>query len=229
MVHGFISLPWLRIAVHLGAWLPLVVLVAQAALDQLGAEPIRAAILRTGKTALVLLVLSLACTPLNTLFGFKPALKVRRALGLYAFLYAALHLTLFVGVDYGFNGRLLVDAMLTKRYTLVGLAAGTILLLLAVTSFNVLEKAAGQRLEAPAPAGLPGGAAGGGPFHLAGQAGCGGALLLAGGGRAAAVAAPAFYPAGDHPPALSSRSQSVASFPSQDCHETIRPTFGCER
>ena len=140
----FYRLPWLRIAVHLGAWLPLVVLVAQAALDQLGAEPIRAAILRTGKTALVLLLLSLACTPLNTLFGFKAALKVRRALGLYAFLYAALHLTLFVGVDYGFNGSLLVDAMLTKRYTLVGLAAGTILLLLAVTSFNVWKKRLGK-------------------------------------------------------------------------------------
>ena len=140
----FYSLPWLRIAVHLGAWLPLIVLVAQAALDQLGAEPIRAAILRTGKTALVLLLLSLTSTPLNTLFGFKAALKVRRALGLYAFLYAALHLTLFVGVDYGFNGSLLVDAMLTKRYTLVGLAAGTILLLLAVTSFNVWKKRLGK-------------------------------------------------------------------------------------
>jgi sulfoxide reductase heme-binding subunit YedZ len=140
----FYNLPWLRIAVHLGAWLPLVVLVAQAVLDQLGAEPIRAAILRTGKTALVLLLLSLACTPLNTLFGFKPALKVRRALGLYAFLYAALHLTLFVGLDYGFNWSLLVDAMLTKRYTLVGLAAGTILLLLAVTSFNVWKKRLGK-------------------------------------------------------------------------------------
>jgi sulfoxide reductase heme-binding subunit YedZ len=140
----FYKLPWLRIAVHVGAWLPVVVLGIEAVIGELGAEPIRAAILRTGKTALVLLVLSLVCTPLNTLFGFKAVLKVRRALGLYAFLYAALHLALFVGVDYAFDWDLLIDAMLTKRYTLVGLAAGTILLLLAATSFKYWKKRLGK-------------------------------------------------------------------------------------
>ena len=153
--------------------MPLVLLMADAALGQLGAEPIRAAILRTGKAALVQLVLSLACTPLNTLFGFKAALKVRRALGLYAFMYAAIHLTLFVGVDYGFNWALLKDALLSKRYTLVGMGAGMILLLLAATSFKYWQEAAGQGVEAAAPAGVPGGAAGSGALHLAGQAGGG--------------------------------------------------------
>lgn len=125
--------------------MPLVLLIIDAALGQLGAEPIRAAILRTGKAALVQLVLSLACTPLNTLFGFKAVLKVRRALGLYAFMYAAIHFTLFVGVDYGFNWVLLKDALLSKRYTLVGMGAGTILLVLAATSFKYWQKRLGKR------------------------------------------------------------------------------------
>ncbi len=124
--------------------MPLVLLIADAALGQLGAEPVRAAILRTGKAALVQLALSLACTPLNTLFGFKAALKVRRALGLYAFMYAAIHFTLFVGVDYAFNWTLLQDALLSKRYTLVGMAAGLILLLLAATSFKYWKKRLGK-------------------------------------------------------------------------------------
>ena len=138
------KLPWLKIIVHVGGWMPLVLLVVDAVLGQLGAEPIRAAILRTGKAALVQLVLSLACTPLNTLFGFKAALKVRRSLGLYAFMYAAIHFTLFVGVDYGFNWALLKDALLSKRYTLVGMGAGTILLLLAATSFKYWKKRLGK-------------------------------------------------------------------------------------
>lgn len=140
----FYNRPWLKIIVHVGAWMPLVVLAAEALLGQLGAEPVRAAILRTGKTALILLVLSLACTPLNTLFGFKAALKVRRALGLYAFMYAAIHFTLFVGVDYGFNPALLKEAMLSKRFTLAGLAAGNILLVLAITSFKYWKKRLGK-------------------------------------------------------------------------------------
>ena len=138
------KLPWLKIIVHVGGWMPLVLLIVDAALGQLGAEPIRAAILRTGKAALVQLVLSLACTPLNTLFGFRAALKVRRALGLYAFMYAAIHFSLFVGLDYGFNWALLQDALLSKRYTLVGMGAGTILLLLAATSFNYWKKRLGK-------------------------------------------------------------------------------------
>ena len=140
----FSTLPWLKIIVHVGGWMPLVLLVVDAVLGQLGAEPIRAALLRTGKAALVQLVLSLACTPLNTLFGFKAALKVRRSLGLYAFMYAAIHFTLFVGVDYGFNWALLKDALLSKRYTLVGMGAGTILLLLAATSFKYWKKRLGK-------------------------------------------------------------------------------------
>ena len=62
--------------------MPLVLLIADAALGQLGAEPVRpAAILRTGKAALVQLALSLACTPLNTLFGFKAALESAPGVG----------------------------------------------------------------------------------------------------------------------------------------------------
>jgi sulfoxide reductase heme-binding subunit YedZ len=125
---------WLRITVHVGSLIPLAVLVWSYSHGQLTADPIRGIILRTGKTALILLMLSLACTPANSLLGFKPALKVRRALGLYAFLYAAIHLSVFVGLDYSFDPALLKDALLEKRYALVGLAAFTILLPLAITS-----------------------------------------------------------------------------------------------
>ena len=135
---------WFRITVHIGALIPLAVLIWSYSRGQLTADPIRAIILRTGKTALILLVLSLTCTPVNSLFGFKPALKVRRALGLYAFLYAAIHLSVFVGLDYGFDPALLQDALLEKRYALVGFAAFLILLPLAITSTRGWMRRLGQ-------------------------------------------------------------------------------------
>ena len=49
-------------------------------------------------------------------------------------MYASFHFVIFIGVDYGFNFRLLQDALLEKRYALVGLATGLILLALAITS-----------------------------------------------------------------------------------------------
>ena len=129
--------------VHLAAWTPAVWLAADALTDQLTANPIQAAIQRTGKTALALLLFSLACTPLSR-FGFRPVLKVRRALGLYAFLYAALHFSLFIGVDYQFQLDLIWADARAKPYLWVGFTAGLILLALAATSFQWWMKRLGK-------------------------------------------------------------------------------------
>lgn len=125
---------WLRILTHVGALLPLALLILDYSQDRLGVNPIQDITLRTGKYALVLLVLSLACTPVNTIFGFKPVLRLRRPLGLYAFMYVSLHFLIFIGLDYGFDLALIREAILEKRYALVGFVASLILLPLALTS-----------------------------------------------------------------------------------------------
>jgi len=130
----------LQIVTHVGAWVPLIVGVWDFWQGNLGIDIIREATLRTGKTALVLLVLSLACTPINTLFKYKPVLKLRRPLGLYSFMYASIHFAIFIGVDYSFDLGLIQDALLEKRYALVGLTTGLILLTLALTSTNASKR-----------------------------------------------------------------------------------------
>jgi sulfoxide reductase heme-binding subunit YedZ len=135
---------YFQLLVHLGALLPLMNLLWDAWTNDLTFNPIQAATLRTGKTALILLILTLACTPLNTLFGFRPALKARRTLGLYTFLYVAIHLYIFVGLDYVFDPELIKGAILEKRFALVGFLAFLILLPLAVTSFKWWQKKLGK-------------------------------------------------------------------------------------
>jgi sulfoxide reductase heme-binding subunit YedZ len=110
----------------------------------LTANPIQAAILRTGKPALVLLISSLACTPLSSIFKLRQALLVRRTLGLYAFFYASLHFLIFLGLDYGFNLPLLQEAIFEKRFALVGFSAWIILLPLAMTSTKGWMKRLGK-------------------------------------------------------------------------------------
>ena len=136
---------WLLVLTHIGALLPLVLLIWDFSQHQLSVNPIQEVTLWTGKSALVLLVLSLACTPLNTIFRFRPALRARRWLGLYAFMYVALHLLIFVGLDYGFDLDLLREAIFEKRYALVGFAAFLILLPLAVTSTKGWMKRLGRQ------------------------------------------------------------------------------------
>jgi sulfoxide reductase heme-binding subunit YedZ len=135
---------WLRLLVHIGALLPLAWTIWQYSQGMFLVDPVREITTRTGKTALILLVSSLACTPLSMAFGFKQALQVRRALGLYAFFYASLHFATFVGLDYGFDLGLLPQAILDQRYVVVGFAAGLMLLVLALTSTRNWQKRLGK-------------------------------------------------------------------------------------
>lgn len=135
---------WLPVLTHVAAILPLVLLVWNYWQGLFLVDPVREITTRTGKTALILLVLSLACTPVNTLFGFKQVLRVRRALGLYAFLYAGLHFLTFIGLDYGFDADLIWQAVFDQRYVLVGFAAGLLLLPLAVTSTQGWKRRLGK-------------------------------------------------------------------------------------
>lgn len=134
---------WFPILVHIACLLPIPWLILNAWQGNLTADPIRGAILRTGKIALELLVLSLACTPLNNIFGFKPALRVRRALGDYSFLYTSLHFAIFVSLDYGFDIPLVMNELI-RPYALVGLIAGLLLIPLAITSFSPWPKRLGK-------------------------------------------------------------------------------------
>jgi sulfoxide reductase heme-binding subunit YedZ len=114
--------------------LPLGLLVFDWATDRLTVNPIQDITLRTGYTALVLLMLCLACTPATTLFGWKWAGALRKPLGLYSFLYTCLHLLIFVVLDYGLDAALIWQAVSEKRYVVAGFAAFLLLLPLALTS-----------------------------------------------------------------------------------------------
>ena len=126
----------LQLAMHILAWIPLLVLLWDYFGDNLGYYPAQQVTFRTGKLALIFLMLSLACTPLYTLSKYSPVNKLRRPLGLYAFFYASIHLLSFSGLDYQFNWAELLPYILEKRYIFVGLITFILLFLLAITSFK---------------------------------------------------------------------------------------------
>ena len=135
---------WLQILAHVAALLPLAWLIWAYWQGLFIIDPVLEITTRTGKAALILLILSLACTPAYTISGFKQVLRLRRPLGLYAFMYAGLHFLTFVGLDYGFDLDLLGQAIFDQRYVLVGFAAGLLLLLLAITSTRSWQKRLGK-------------------------------------------------------------------------------------
>jgi sulfoxide reductase heme-binding subunit YedZ len=140
--------PYLQIAAHVGSLIPLALMVYDYFTDGLTVNPIQDLTFRTGKTALVLLVLSLACTPVYSLFKYRPVINIRRPLGVYAFVYIALHLTIFTFDNFvwafGFTWENLKTTILEKRFILAGFAAFLIFLPLALTSTKGWQKRLGK-------------------------------------------------------------------------------------
>jgi len=127
----------LQILMHLYAWSAIAHLLFDFAFGNLSPNPIQDLEQRTGRHAITLLALSLLCTPLNTLFDWKEPLKRRRALGLYAFLYAVIHVLIYLDLDYGLAWSLILQNIVEKPYIIFGAVTFLMLIPLAVTSFDI--------------------------------------------------------------------------------------------
>ena len=140
----------MRLVVHVGALTPLAQLIWDALNRNLTVNPIQAITQRTGVTALIILILALVCTPLNTLLGWRWAVPPRRTLGLYAFFYALLHVATFTTdyyflVDASIRLQVLAEQLVEKRYIIAGVGAFLLLVPLAVTSTKGWQRRLGKR------------------------------------------------------------------------------------
>lgn len=134
----------LQIAMHLYAWTALAHILFDFLIGNISPNPIQELEQRTGRHAITLLVLSLACTPLNTLFRWSEPLKRRRALGLYAFMYATIHIMIFINLDYGLAWSYILQTIFEKPYIVVGFLGFLLMIPLAWTSFDIWKKRLGK-------------------------------------------------------------------------------------
>ena len=137
---------WLGPAAWTGSLLPLAWIVFDGFTDGLGAEPIREITHRTGYTALVLLMLSLAVTPARRVSGWNGIIPIRRTLGLCAFGYALLHFGIYMA-DQGFAWEFIVEDIAERPYVTVGFLALLLLVPLALTSTRASIRRLGKRWQ----------------------------------------------------------------------------------
>ncbi len=134
----------LHLTVHIGSAIPLLVGLWDFWQRNLGANPILEITHRTGKTAILLLILSLAVSPLRQLLKWNQINKLRRPLGLWAGFYALVHFSIYVVLDYGFQWKALLANSLTNFFILFGFTTGLILLVLSITSLTYFLKKMGK-------------------------------------------------------------------------------------
>lgn len=134
------KIEWLRLAVHIGAWGTLLVLVLINFLGSNSINPILTFEHQTGKTALIFLILSLAGTPVGSILEWKDFSKRKKALGVYGFMFAVVHLLAFLWLDYGFQFNVIFNVVKNTVYIWFGLAAFVMVMALAVTSFKKMKQ-----------------------------------------------------------------------------------------
>lgn len=137
---------WIRPAAWIGGLIPLGLLVAGAFTGGLGADPIEYVTLRTGFATLLMLMCTLAVTPVRRLTGWNWLAPARRTLGLCAFLYVCLHFATYL-FDQGFAWTYVVEDVVERPYVTVGLVAFLLLIPLAVTSTKGWIRRMGKRWQ----------------------------------------------------------------------------------
>jgi methionine sulfoxide reductase heme-binding subunit len=116
---------------------PAALLSYEAVTNTLGPDPTANIELTTGYNTLLLLILSLAITPVRKLapkLGWL--IKFRRLLGLFAFFYGTVHMLTYVALYAGFNVQQMLDDIGKRKFITMGVAAWLLLLPLALTSTN---------------------------------------------------------------------------------------------
>lgn len=127
---------------------PLGLLGYRAASGGLGANPIEFITHKTGFWALTFLMLSLVITPLRRWTHWNEAIKFRRLVGLFAFLYALLHFATYLVLDQFFDFGAISEDIVKRPYITVGFIAFMCLLLLAFTSTKASIRRLGRRWQA---------------------------------------------------------------------------------
>lgn len=139
---------WLKVFLHLAAFLPFVWLFWAVSQGQLSADPVKDIQHFTGRMALKLLLATLLVAPLARYAKQPLLIRTRRLLGLWCFAWATIHLTSYSVLELGIrNLSLLGQEIVTRPYLLLGFACWLILLALTVTSTQAMQRKLGRRWQ----------------------------------------------------------------------------------
>ena len=139
---------WIKLLVFVLSLLPAAGLAAGLFTGGLGANPVEALTHSTGEWALRFLLLTLAVTPLRRLTGYGSLIRLRRMLGLFAFFYAALHLSTYVALDQFFDAAAIVKDVVKRPYITAGFLGFVLMAPLAATSTaGMIRRLGGRRWQ----------------------------------------------------------------------------------
>ncbi|MCL2892726.1 protein-methionine-sulfoxide reductase heme-binding subunit MsrQ [Brenneria tiliae] len=139
---------WLKVIIHLAAFLPLPWLILAVDQGWLSADPAKDIQHFTGRMALKLLLATLLLTPLARYARQPLLIRCRRMVGLWCFAWATLHLASYSLLELGISHLgLLGEELLRRPYLTLGMISWLVLFALALTSPQIVMRKMGSRWQ----------------------------------------------------------------------------------
>lgn len=133
-LNPILNSKWTKVVVFIACLIPLANLLWRGYRGDLTLNPVEFVEHTTGDWILRFLVMTLAITPLRKILGLPQLIRFRRMLGLFAFFYACLHFSTWLGVDRYFNYAEMLTDVRKRPFITVGFTGFVLMIPLAITS-----------------------------------------------------------------------------------------------
>lgn len=133
-MNSILTSKWTKVVVFLLCLVPLAMIVWRGLHGNLTANPIEFVTHATGDWTIRFLIITLAITPLRKILRLPQLIRFRRMLGLFAFFYAFLHFSMWIGVDKFFDWTEMMKDVQKRRFITVGFTGFVLMIPLAITS-----------------------------------------------------------------------------------------------
>lgn len=132
---------WIKLMLHLAAFIPLVWLIFATTQGLLGVDPGKALQHFTGLTTLKMLLATLLISPLSRYLRQPLLIRTRRLLGIWCFVWGTLHLLCYYLLELGIsNLALLGEELINRPYLTIGISGWLIMMILTLTSPQIMQR-----------------------------------------------------------------------------------------
>ena len=148
-MNSILTSKWTKVAVFALCLVPLGALILRTLQGRLGANPIEFITHATGDWTIRFLVITLAITPSRKILRLPQLIRFRRMVGLFAFFYAFLHFSIWIGIDKFFDWHEMWKDVQKRRFITLGFTGFVLLIPLAITSTaGWIRRLGGKRWQA---------------------------------------------------------------------------------
>ena len=124
----------IKVAMLITCLLPAAILLVRIASHTAGDNPVEVITYETGDWSMILLLATLAITPIRRITGVNEIISFRRMFGLLTFFYGSLHFLTYVCLAQSLQLPRILDDVRKRPFIVMGLCAFLLMIPLAVTS-----------------------------------------------------------------------------------------------